>query len=57
MTKPTQPRGGTTLTEHKIGDVQVRISIGHLDQMPVCQRCGKALCQHSDAEFSGVIPA
>lgn len=52
-----EPRGGHALTDHKIGDVRVRIAIGHLDRMPRCQRCGKALCQHSDAEFSGVIPA
>lgn len=57
MTPTPQPRGGITLTEHKIGDVKVRIAIGHLDRMPVCARCGKAICQHSDAEFSGVIPA
>jgi len=62
MTRPTdqgsgnQPhtdRGGETLTDHMVGDVRVRITIGHLDRMPRCAQCGRALCSHTDAEFAG----
>lgn len=52
---PDQPRGGFTLTDHRIGDTRVRISIGHLDRMPRCKRCGRAICSHTGAEFSGRV--
>lgn len=48
-----QPRGGHLLTSHKAGEVQVNIRIGHLDIMPRCAACNRALCSHSDAEFKG----
>lgn len=50
---PDQPRGGHTLARHQIGGVSVRFSIGHLDRMPLCAQCGRALCSHTDAEFKG----
>lgn len=53
MRAPDQPRGGHALTRHQNGDATVKISIGHLDRMPRCKRCGKAICSHTDAEFSG----
>lgn len=57
MGKGGEPRGGHTLARYQIGGVSVRMSFGHLDRMPRCKACGKAICRHSDAEFSGVIPA
>ena len=48
-----QPRGGHLLTSHKAGEVQVNIRIGHLDRMPRCAKCGRALCSHTDAAFRG----
>jgi len=50
---PDQPRGGYTLASHRIGGVDVRISVGHLDRMPRCAKCGRVLCSHTDAEFKG----
>lgn len=49
----TSGRGGHTVSRHRIGGVQVRVAIGHLDKMPRCAKCGRALCSHSDKEFSG----
>lgn len=54
---PDQPRGGHTLARHQIGGVTVRLSFGHLDRMPRCRKCARAICGCSDAEFSGVIPS
>lgn len=54
-TAPNQPREGHLLASHKVGEVQVNIRIGHLDRMPRCKACGRAICDHSDAEFTGVI--
>lgn len=48
-----QPREGHLLASHKVGDVQVNIRIGHLDHMPRCAKCGRALCGCTDAEFKG----
>lgn len=48
-----QPRGGHLLASQQVGGVSVNIRIGHLDQMPVCARCGKYLCGCTDAEFKG----
>lgn len=53
MNAGDQPRGGHLLTSHKVGEVQVSFRIGHLDRMPRCAKCGRALCSHSDAEFKG----
>lgn len=53
MSAPGQPREGHLLASHKVGDVQVNIRIGHLDHMPRCAKCGRALCGCTDAEFKG----
>lgn len=55
MTSGGEPRGGHTLMRHRIGGVTVRLSVGHLDRMPRCKRCGRAICSHTDAEFSGRV--
>jgi hypothetical protein len=34
----------------------VTVRFGHLDYMPRCKVCDRALCSHSDAEFQGVAP-
>lgn len=57
MSKGGEPRGGHTLARHQIGGVSVRLSFGNLDRMPVCRKCGRVICDHSDAEFTGVIPS
>lgn len=49
---PAQPRGGHAF-QYRVGSVSVRIALGHLDHMPRCQACGRALCSHTDAEFIG----
>lgn len=52
-----EPRAGHTLAAHQIGGVSVRIAIGHLDRMARCAVCDRALCSHTDAEFSGIFNA
>lgn len=53
MGAPDQPRGGHLLASHKVGEVQVSFRIGHLDRMPRCAKCSRALCGCTDAEFKG----
>lgn len=50
-----QPREGHLLASHRVGEVQVNIRIGHLDRMPRCAKCGRALCSHRDDEFKGSV--
>ena len=49
-------RDGHALAEHQVGGVRVRIAWGHLDQMPRCKACGRAVCSHPDPVFAGVVP-
>lgn len=56
MTAAKQPRGGHTLAKHQIGGVTFGLSVGHLDKMPRCAVCGRAICSHTDAEFAGWRP-
>lgn len=48
-----EPRGGHLASRHQAGGVTVNFRIGHLDSMPRCAKCGRALCSHTDAEFKG----
>lgn len=48
-----QPREGHLLARHQVGGVTVSFRIGHLDHMPRCAKCGRAICGHTDAEFKG----
>lgn len=49
-------RGGKKYAAFQAGSVTINFRMGHLDTMPRCAVCGRALCGHSDAEFAGKIP-
>ena len=46
-------RGGNRYAAFQAGSVTINFRMGHLDTMPCCAVCGRALCGHSDAEFAG----
>jgi hypothetical protein len=47
-------RGGKITTAFRAGSVTINFRVGHVDTMPRCAVCGRALCGHTDAEFAGI---
>lgn len=54
MTSPhiPMPTGNVSGAQFNVGQVTVRISMGHLDQMPRCEKTGLAthFCSHCESK-------